>query len=91
MCLAACVESSSELGYPENHCADLRSLHAIEQTQLRRQHRNDGVGRLKLISTQLFTGQAVDLQLLDEAAAGLDRGSDLRLSQVQQMIQRLTL
>ena len=67
------------------------NLHAIEQTQLRRQHRVDGVGRLKLISTQLFTGQAVDLQLLDEAAAGLDRGSDLRLSQVQQMIQRLTL
>ena len=29
---------------------------------------------------RLAAGQAVDLQLLDEAAAGLDRGSDLRLS-----------
>ena len=31
-------------------------LHAIEQTQLRRQkHRDDGVGRLKLDSTQIIT------------------------------------
>ena len=37
----------------------------------------------------LATRQAVDLQLLDEAAAGLDRGSDLRLPEVQQVIQRL--
>ena len=28
------------------------SLHAVEQTQLRRQHRVDGVGRLNFISTQ---------------------------------------
>ena len=38
---------------------------------------------------RLAAGQAVDLQLLDEAAAGLDRGSDLRLPEVQQVIQRL--
>ena len=34
------------------------------------------------------TGQAVDLQLLDEAAAGLI-ATDLRLLEVQQVIQRL--
>ena len=30
-------------------------LHAIEQTQLRKQHRDDGVGRQKLDCTQIIT------------------------------------
>ena len=39
-------KSTSELGYPENYCVDLRdlvNLHAIELPQLRGQRRVDGV------------------------------------------------
>jgi len=44
----SCVESTSELGYSSGHGDDVASmawkLHAIEQTQLRRKYRVDGVG-----------------------------------------------
>ena len=44
-------KSTSELGYSSGHGDDVASmawkLHAIEQTQLRRKYRVDGVGRPK--------------------------------------------
>ena len=54
-------------------CAD-----SLEHRDLVEVARDDGEILIEPVS--LAAGQAVDLQLLDEAAAGLDRGSDLRLS-----------
>ena len=56
----------------------MAKLHAIEQTQLRRQHRVDGVGRPNLISTQVALkdsnkmGGVTRLRVSDDA-----RGADL--------------
>ena len=41
--------------YEDNVASMAWKLHAIEQTQLRKQHRDDGVGRLKLDCTQITT------------------------------------
>ena len=63
---------------------NLVSLHAIEQTQLRRKYRVDGVGRPSLISTQEYADSCM-LCEVDYDAPPIYSSDDEASSSVQAM------